>query len=158
VPLSAEAESIAIFASDLFPHYDLPAQLTRQAYVFLLSPSVLRLTLLTSKNRDDTSSDMHICIPFTDVVETLQKACLRQLESDKKASTTEKKPRATKKHQLSDQAAGLDEQLRKKEQELRKKQQEFHKRLRKKDEELRKKDEELRRKNRKLRLAKRQSS
>jgi len=120
--------------------------------------------LLTSKNRDDTSSDMHVCIPFTNIVQTLQKACQQQLESDKKASMTEK-PQAKRKRQISDQVAGLGEELRKKEQELRKKEQELrkkeqelHEQLRKKDGELRKKDEELRSKDRELRLAKRHSS
>ena len=100
---------------------------------------------------------MHVCIPFTNIVQTLQKACQQQLESDKKASMTEK-PQAKRKRQISDQVAGLGEELRKKEQELRKKEQELHEQLRKKDGELRKKDEELRSKDRELRLAKRHSS
>ena len=95
---------------------------------------------------------MHICIPYTNIVETLQKACQRQLESDKKASMTEK-PQAKRKRQISDQVAGLGEELRKKERELRKERE-----MRKKDEELRRKDRELRRKDRELRLAKRHSS
>ena len=76
-------------------------------------------------------------IPFTSIVETLQDACQRQLESDAMSASMPKKPRV-KKHQTSDsQVARLQEELRAMQEALCSKDREMRKMLRNKDRELR---------------------
>ena len=150
--MSQKTESIDIYISDLFPNEHLPSLPTRQGYIFSSFPS---LGITANRPHRNASSDAQIRIPFTSIVEMLQKACERQLESDIKNAALPKKPRA-KKRQTS-----LDNRLQKELQEMREMLRNKDKELRNKDKEmremLRNKDKEICNKDRALRLAERKA-
>lgn len=148
--MSQKTESIGIYISDLFPNQHLPSLLTRQGYIFSSFP--LRIT--ANRPHRNASSDAQIRIPFTSIVEMLQKACQRQLEMDIKNAGLPKKPQAKKRQTSSDnQVVRLQKELQEMREMLRNKDKEMREMLRNKNKEIGNKDRALRLAERKARTS-----
>lgn len=128
MPLSDEAASIDIYASDLLPGHILPAEFTRTAYVppfsFFFSfcplslsllpipwPEYARLTCKGHRNSRNVNARIHI--PFASIAKVLQEACETQLAADINAAQKAMKPRKPKAKGPSGEIGRLKEELRK---------------------------------------------